>query len=292
MDEFGETPKKVPKLKKSHIIGIVIIVVVAVVIFSFKGSIFGFVAKEKTLECNDEIDNDEDGLIDYSYDAAAGRITGDLDCTSIKDDSEARECLGIAEECNGLDDDCDGFIDEGVCPYCGDSKIDAGEECDGTDLDGNECSDFENFNTGELKCKDCKFDTSGCSVVVCGNNIIDPGEECDGSNWGVISGCTDFDYTSGTLKCVNCKFDKSDCSSTKPDRCNDYDGGKEYDELGWISGYLNDFFYNLTDKCISSEKLKEYYCDDEERRSEYYYCSDFGDNETVYVCEDGVCVVE
>ena len=290
MVEFGEKLKGIPRLKKGYTIGIAVIVVVVVVVFFMRGSIFGFTIKERNPQCSDGIDNDIDGSIDYKYDGNAKKIIGDIDCTSLKDDSEAKECPGVDEICNGLDDDCDGFVDEGVCPFCGNNEIDSGEECDGTELNGKECSDFESFNIGELKCRDCKFDTISCKEIVCGNSIIDPGEECDGTNWGAIKGCSDLGFTGGTLKCIDCKFDKRLCASTKPDSCNDYDGGKEYEESGWIVGVLNDLEYNLTDKCITDEKLKEYYCDGKERKSEYYECPDLGNNETIYVCEDGACI--
>lgn len=290
MDAFGQLPRP-PVLKKGYIIGIVVIIAVAIAVFSLKGTISGFAAKEKAPECSDGIDNDNDGLTDYGYDKAAGKITGDTDCVSLKDSSETKDCPGAAEECNGIDDDCDGFIDDGACPFCGNSVADAGEECDGIDLNGKKCTDLE-FDAGELKCRNCMYDTSGCSQIVCGNSIIDSGEECDGSNWGAIKECTDFEFTGGKLKCVSCKFDKSGCTSTKEDFCSDYDDEREYDAFGWVWGVFNSYEYNLTDKCLSETKLKEYYCEGDERRSAYYDCPSLGNNESAYACEDGRCVLK
>lgn len=49
---------------------------------------------------------------------------------------------------------------------CGNGVIDPGEECDGADLDGNDCEDaYGGFNgcTGTLACtSDCRFDGSAC----------------------------------------------------------------------------------------------------------------------------------
>ena len=36
------------------------------------------------------------------------------------------------------------------------------EACDGTDLKGKSCADFDGFHDGTLKCNQCKFDTSSC----------------------------------------------------------------------------------------------------------------------------------
>jgi hypothetical protein len=52
---------------------------------------------------------------------------------------------------------------------CGNNRIDVGEECDGTDLDGNECADIcdpideDEDVLGNLRCNtDCTFNTSEC----------------------------------------------------------------------------------------------------------------------------------
>jgi cysteine-rich repeat protein len=47
--------------------------------------------------------------------------------------------------------------------FCGDALVGAGEDCDGDDLAGNDCSTV-GFQTGTLLCTPaCAFDTSGCS---------------------------------------------------------------------------------------------------------------------------------
>ncbi|MBQ1265465.1 MAG: hypothetical protein IIY06_01675 [Proteobacteria bacterium] len=68
---------------------------------------------------------------------------------------------------------------------CGNGKLDVGEVCDGTLLNGATCSSRVGFgSTGELKCNAaCSgYDTSSCTVLVtCGNGLLDAGEACDGA---------------------------------------------------------------------------------------------------------------
>ena len=79
--------------------------------------------------CNDQKDNDCDGLIDC----------GDSDC-----------------------------VNDPACvtgPVCGDGNIDAPEVCDGDNLDGETCESL-GFGGEDLACnEDCTFDTSGCFFI-------------------------------------------------------------------------------------------------------------------------------
>jgi hypothetical protein len=73
---------------------------------------------------------------------------------------------------------CD--FDESGCYYCGDGTIDPNEDCDGTNLGGNDCTTVPGgFAGGTLGCDgSCNFDTSGCSVTsYCGDGTCDPGED-------------------------------------------------------------------------------------------------------------------
>ncbi len=55
---------------------------------------------------------------------------------------------------------------------CGNDEVDAGEECDGTDLDGETCAS-QGFLSGTLDCaSNCTFDTSGCMNEMCGNDAV------------------------------------------------------------------------------------------------------------------------
>ena len=99
---------------------------------------------------------------------------------------------------------------------CGDATRQGTEECDGSDLGGNECATL-GFAGGTLACSvDCEFDTSGCTS--CGNNFLElgAGEECDGSDLGGQT-CQDLGFADGTLACaLDFNFDASGCSGIAP----------------------------------------------------------------------------
>ena len=75
---------------------------------------------------------------------------------------------------------------------CGNSAIDPGEACDGTDLGGETCATVPgDFTGGTLTCSaSCEFDTSGCDDSVCGDGIQAPSEECDDGNTSNEDACT------------------------------------------------------------------------------------------------------
>ncbi|HJQ85070.1 MAG TPA: hypothetical protein VKA21_13385, partial [Candidatus Binatia bacterium] len=57
--------------------------------------------------------------------------------------------------------------------------VQAGEDCDGADLDGQTCASL-GFGKGKLACaSDCRFDTTQCTEDVCGDGRVGPTEACD-----------------------------------------------------------------------------------------------------------------
>lgn len=106
------------------------------------------------------------------------------------DDLAGEDCrsLGLGHgdlECN---DDCSGYVldDCRIPATCGDGVMDedAGEACDGQDLDGEDC-ESEGFAGGALACAaDCTFDHSGC-VAEC----VEEGDPCDGPEDCCNAGC-------------------------------------------------------------------------------------------------------
>jgi hypothetical protein len=115
-------------------------------------------------------------------------VCGDLTCDSSE---SAASC---AEDCG-----------------CGNGVLNAGEECDGTDLGGASCASTGN-GTGTLGCNtDCTFKTDRCDNSNCGNGIVEEGEECDGTDLAG-STCDSVGFAAGQLACnTNCRLDVGAC---------------------------------------------------------------------------------
>jgi hypothetical protein len=88
---------------------------------------------------------------------------------------------------------------------CGNGVIDAGEQCDGANLNGGTCGTYMPGTTGELGCEPtiCQFRAISCEIPeLCGNGVIDPGEDCDGSN---LKGMTCGSYRAGFIGELSCE---------------------------------------------------------------------------------------
>ena len=116
---------------------------------------------------------------------------------------------------------CTGFITSSCTDYScnNDGTRDVGEACDGNNLGGFSCTNFDEFTGGDLLCNSaCDFDTGQCtpSKPLCGNGVFDSGETCDGSLLDGYS-CIDFDeFTGGNLLC------NSQCTGFITSSCTDY----------------------------------------------------------------------
>lgn len=111
------------------------------------------------------------------------------------------------ETCQLCQEDC--------CPNCGNGALDAGEECDGANLDGLTCTGAC-YDGGSLACTPwCVYDWSGCTgdLPTCGDGVMECGEACDGGDFGGAT-CGSLGYAGGSLTCTSsCAVETTDCDA-------------------------------------------------------------------------------
>ena len=114
---------------------------------------------------------------------------------------------------DGGDDDpgeASGADDSTMPAECGNGVVEAGEDCDGRDLGGASCADFD-FSDGALVCGgDCHLLTDGC--YSCGDGEIALTETCDATNFGGET-CASLGFAGGTLSC------SADCQTIVTSAC-------------------------------------------------------------------------
>jgi len=152
---------------------------------------------------------------------------------------------------------------------CGDGDVDlqAGELCDGANLDGRDCLS-EDYAGGVLACNpDCTLDTSGC-LFECGDGDVQGDEQCEGND---LDGgtCVTEGFEGGDLECnADCTYNTTACENydcgdnlqAGPEVCDGTDlDGEDCQSLDFDSGTVT---------CLAD-------------------CSDF-DTSECYVCGNGV----
>ena len=164
-----------------------------------------------TLECAENcLEFDTNGC-GASLTCGDNVMNGSDICDGSDLDGEDCETLGFEAGTLKCMSNCSGF-DTSECGKslkCGNNKVESGEVCDGSDLNGRNCED-EGFEQGDLKCSDdCKsFDKSDCSTpckAECGERVCGPDPVC-GEPCGDCTG--DFELCSDSGTCEkNCDLD-------------------------------------------------------------------------------------
>src|SRR3989344_1759894 len=79
-----------------------------------------------------------------------------------------KECMFNTDSCGG------------TSGPCGNGRIDRGETCDGTNLAGLTCRNFDQFRAGNLLCAACQIDTSQCTTIADSDRdgIMDDVDNC------------------------------------------------------------------------------------------------------------------
>lgn len=158
--------------------------------------------------------------------------------------TNANTSAGLVSATTTGDDSTSSSGAGGTAGTCGDSVIDDGEVCDGSDLAGQSC-ESRGFNAGELAClADCTgYDLSACETALCGNGAVEDAEQCDGAVGDTV--CADEGFDNGALACTaECTYDLSGCGicgDTIVDAAEDCDGAGFVDTCvsrGFDSGEL------------------------------------------------------
>ena len=133
---------------------------------------------------------------------------GSPNCTAVSPaglDAAITECCDVAAAAAASGDST---------PACGDGEVNVvGEQCDGTDLGGEDCSSL-GFAGGSLGCDgSCRLDASGCAAPdSCGDGVVDAPEQCDGAALGGAT-CAGLGYAGGSLACTTgCAFERGGCT--------------------------------------------------------------------------------
>jgi hypothetical protein len=187
-----------------------------------------------TLACNDTCDGwDTAQCTGGSATCGDNTVEGNELCDGS--DLDGNDCTTIGQgftggtlACNGTCDGWDTAQCTGGSATCGNNTQEGSEVCDGSDMDGQTCSD-EGYTGGALNCTTAcdGLVTTGCfnGPETCGDGVIEGLERCDGSELDGAD-CTSFGFTGGTLACTdNCMFDLSGCNGDMCQQQNWYNDG-------------------------------------------------------------------
>lgn len=240
--------------KKAKVATVVSVILVAAIL-----ALMVFAAPKK---CNNNVDDDNDGLVDYPNDPG---------CSSNTDNTETSTSL-VCD--NGVDEtnDADTLADyrlSGGDPGC--SAVTDNDERDG------QCDDrINNDIDGAI---DYPTD-AGCI------SFSDPSElgtvQCDDGTDN--DGDTHLDILDS--KCAS----MTDNDESPRDFCNDTDGGQVFGTQGTVSGDDESVPFSSTDFCVDSTTLTEYYCgaqwQDYAPLSTNINCA----SNSSTICSNGACV--
>lgn len=180
----------------------------------------GFVSGN--LRCNDNCHFDTSSCIPKTPECGNGIIEDGEQCElgqSILSCSDLGFVSGetICNNCKIDTSSCEVDNIENLEDVCGDGLLYPGEQCDGLNLNIDECSGLSSqFSLGYITCSNCELNTNDCLLEPnCGNGLLEKGEECENSLFDLE--CNQFGgFSSGDTMCdSSCVINTNDCSNKK-----------------------------------------------------------------------------
>ncbi|MFC2175000.1 class III signal peptide-containing protein [archaeon] len=242
---------------------------------------------------------------DFCFEGACVECASDDNCIT------GDKCFDggcVTPECDDEDPELEiGCADDEKCvgykciERCGDDVTDTGEECDGTNLNSQDCLGLD-YTGGTLGClSDCRLNITGCTGATCGDTTVGGGEQCDGSDLDSQT-CQTLGYDLGTLKCYsdNCRFNDASCYDAHcgnliiegTEECEWVDlDNQNCTSLNYTSGELSctDCLFN-TSQCIGATCDGVELEDGEECDGGFFNlqnCTTLGYDAGVLACSDG-----
>lgn len=250
-------------------------------------------------KCNNGIDDDNDGLVDYPNDPGCSGMgdnteTGTAICDNGADQSNDRDTLADFR-LSGGDPGCTNVTDpseiDGVCDDLDDETNDRDTLTDSTDPG---CVSTSDTNEIDGVCDDFVDSVSDADTL---GDASDPGctstsdtseidGQCDDLSDNDVDTHMDFFNITGDSKCTSF----SDNDESPRDSCADTDGGIVSGIQGTVSGDDESVPFSNTDFCLDATTLTEYHCGN--KAQDYAPLStniDCVGNQTTS-CSNGACI--
>lgn len=163
--------------------------------------------------CDDGVENsdaDPDACRSNCVSAACGDGVADSAEECDHDDTKGMICSDIGFDSGNLACNIDCEFDESDCSNCGNGLLEAGEDCDGSNVGLSTCLAVTGKQEGTLGCDaECTFIADGCHT--CGDGVLEGPEECEEGNVGTNT-CLDAGYSWGDVTCdSDCRIDLGQC---------------------------------------------------------------------------------
>lgn len=250
--------------KKAKIASIISIIAVFLIMV-----LMVFAAPKK---CNNGVDDDNDGLVDYPNDpgcsssADNSETSTSLVCDDGVDQTNDRDTLADFR-LSGGDPGCNSTLDTSEIDGQCDDSLDSADRDTLSDATDPGCTSTSDQTETDGECDDVVDSANDADSL---GDASDPGCTSTSDTSEINGQCDDKIDNDGDTHTdaapfpadSKCNFNFSDSDEGPRDFCNDTDGGIVSGTQGTVSGDDESVPFSSTDVCADGVTLTEYYCGD------------------------------